>query len=165
MLPTVRNIAIAATTSIALAAATVAPAHAGKNEDNFLKGVAAAVLVGTIYNQVIRPQQQQRQVYRQPVYQQPTYQQPTYNFVEPRRTQSTSVYQTPAARAFATYSLSERRLIQRRLAAEGYYHGGIDGAFGPGTYSAVTAYARDSRSADRLSTTAGAFAVYDGLVF
>ena len=41
--------------------------------------------------------------------------------------------------------------------------GGIDGAFGPGTYNAITAYARDEGVS--LSTTAKAYGAYDGLLY
>ena len=41
----------------------------------------------------------------------------------------------------------------------------MDGAFGPGTYSAITGYARDSGDGSLLRTTAGSFAVLDGLLY
>ena len=56
-------------------------------------------------------------------------------------------------------------MIQRRLSAYGYYNGGIDGSFGPGTYNAVVSYARDAGAGRNLSSTGGAYAVYDGLLF
>ena len=70
---------------------------------------------------------------------------------------------TAAAQAFNSYSSSERRLIQRRLSSYGYYRGGIDGSFGPGTYSAVVAYAQDE--GESLRSTASAFGVYDSLIY
>ena len=76
-----------------------------------------------------------------------------------------SIYTTHAARAFNSYSSTERRLIQRRLAYWGYYRGAVDGSFGPGTYSAVVAYARDNGYGRSLGSTAGAFGVYDGLIY
>jgi peptidoglycan hydrolase-like protein with peptidoglycan-binding domain len=78
---------------------------------------------------------------------------------------ATSIHRTPAARAFNSYSVSERRAIQRNLRAWGYYRGGIDGVFGPGTYSAINDYARDEGASVQLDSTSGAFAVYDGLIF
>ena len=39
------------------------------------------------------------------------------------------------------WSATFRKELQRLMAAEGYYHGAIDGAFGPGTYQAVRAVA------------------------
>ncbi|HMO72709.1 MAG TPA: hypothetical protein PKC84_13915, partial [Paracoccaceae bacterium] len=49
MFATATRTMTAAATALALAAATAAPAHAwGKNEQNFLKGVLAAVAVGAI---------------------------------------------------------------------------------------------------------------------
>ncbi len=163
MLPAVKTTAIATITALAIALTPAAPALAwGKKEQGFVAGLAAALAVTAI----VRDQQRRRGVlpplYRQPVYQpayQPTYQQPTYH------PQTASIYRTPAARAFQSYSASERRLIQRNLANNGYYRGGIDGAFGPGTYSAIAAYARDTGNTDRLASTSGAFAVYDGLIF
>ncbi|AWB50180.1 hypothetical protein HYN69_02455 [Gemmobacter aquarius] len=109
--------------------------------------------------------QQPRVIYRDPppvVYQQPRYVEPVY---APRPTHTTSVYRTAAAQAFNSYSLTERRAIQRRLAAQGYYYGGIDGSFGPGTYSAVASYAADLGVSQRLSSREGAFGIYDGLIF
>ncbi len=47
----------------------------------------------------------------------------------------------------------------------GYYYGGIDGAFGPGTYNAVTAYARAAGASGSLGSTGGAYALYDGLIY
>jgi hypothetical protein len=162
MLPAVKKATVAAVTALAIALTPAAPAFAwGKKEQGFVAGLAAALAVTAI----VRDQQRRRAlppVYRQPVYQpayQPTYQQPTYH------PQTTSIYRTPAARAFQSYSSTERRLIQRNLANNGYYRGGIDGSFGPGTYSAIAAYARDTGNSDRLASTSGAFAVYDGLIF
>jgi Putative peptidoglycan binding domain len=76
-----------------------------------------------------------------------------------------SIHATPAGRAFKSYSLHERKAIQRSLRASGYYGGGIDGTFGPGTYRAITAYARAAGASGNLQTTGGAFALYDGLIF
>jgi peptidoglycan hydrolase-like protein with peptidoglycan-binding domain len=76
-----------------------------------------------------------------------------------------SIYRTPAAQAFNSYSHNERKAIQRSLRAYGYYSGGIDGAFGPGTYNAISAYARASGASGNLNTTGGAYALYDGLIF
>lgn len=172
MLLSIKNTAIAATAAIAMLAAPVTPAQAwGKNEQNFLKGVLATVAVGTVVNQVQRQRRAAPQVTRQPVYQQPVYQQPVYAqpvYAQPvyaPAPQYVSVYGTPAARAFMSYPTAERRLIQRRLAVFGYYRGGIDGAFGPGTYAAINAYAREQGQAQRLASMDSAFAVYDGLIY
>ena len=40
----------------------------------------------------------------------------------------------------ASYEIDTRKEIQRRLKAEGYYDGAVDGAFGPGTAAALNAY-------------------------
>lgn len=155
-----RTALIAAATAAAVAAVPASPALALSEKDKaFLGGVATAVIVeellknrrARLYGQPYVPARE----YVAP----PTYREPVYR--EPTRT--TSLYATPAAKAFQSYSLSERKAIQRNLRAWGYYHGGIDGAFGPGTYSAITAYARDEGMS--LSTSAKAYGVYDGLLF
>lgn len=167
MLPTVKHTLTAAVTALTLTAVAAVPAHAGRNEDNFLKGVAAALVVGAIIkNAQKRPQAVQPQpIYRvQPSHPAP---QPTYGRVIGGHDgyRSTSVYATPAAQAFNTYTVTERRAIQRRLAAFGYYGGGIDAAFGPATYRAVTEWARDQGLTQQLASRDGAFAVYDRLVY
>ena len=100
----------------------------------------------------VQPQPQVVYVPQEPVY----HQQPTHTI---------SLYQTPAARAFNSYSRAERVAIQRRLAAMGYYRSGIDGSFGRGTYNAVVAYAQDNGLSGNLSGTNTAFGVYDGLIY
>ena len=70
-----------------------------------------------------------------------------------------------AAQAFNSYSHNVRKAIQRSLRSYGYYSGGIDGSFGPGTYNAISAYARASGASGNLNTTGGAYALYAGLIF
>lgn len=158
---TATRTAIAGITALGLALGTAAPAQAlGKNERNFLKGVAATLIVGALINEARRAQGTYPQRYPQPQ-------------VAPRPqpipvhggSPTVSIYQTPAAQAFNSYGSAERRVIQQKLAAMGYYRSGIDGVFGPGTYGAVAAYARDSGGTDRLSSRAGAYAVYDSLIY
>jgi peptidoglycan hydrolase-like protein with peptidoglycan-binding domain len=72
---------------------------------------------------------------------------------------------TPSAQAFNSYSAYDRRRIQSGLAARGYYRGGIDGAFGPGTYSAIVAYANDRGRGRDLGSAAGVYGLFDGLVY
>lgn len=157
-LPSVKRSAIAALTALSIAAVPMTPAHAwGENEQNFLKGVATAVIVGKIIQSSRHNQRAPAPMY----YQQP---QPQPQYHQPQRP-SASIYTTAAARAFQSYSSSERRLIQRRLAAYGYYGGGADGAFGPATYRAVVAYARDEGAIRNLESTGGAYTLYDGLIF
>ena len=149
MLPAVTRTVTAAVAALALAAATVQPAQAlGKNERNFLKGVFAAVVV----HELVKQGRANAQPAPAPVQPKP---------VNP----GTGYSQNAAAAAFYEFSPQARRMIQQRLAAYGYYRSGIDGSFGPGTYSAVAAYARDTRMAENLQSTAGAYAVYDGLLF
>jgi hypothetical protein len=150
---TARSTFAAALAALAIAAVPAAPAHAwGDKEQGFVAGVAAALIV----DELLKQNRKARTVRPAPV----------YNFVDPNPgVSTTSIYRTTAARTFNSYPLSERKAIQRQLRAWGYYHGGIDGVFGPGTYSAVTAYARDEGQSGKLSTNAGAFGVYDGLIF
>jgi hypothetical protein len=157
MLPYVKTAAVTALTATALFASTLVPAQAfGDRERSFLQGVVAAVIVDKLIEDSHRPRvQAQPQVVYVP--QEPVYQ--------PQPTHTISLYQTPAARAFNSYSRAERVAIQRRLAAMGYYRSGIDGSFGRGTYNAVVAYAQDNGLSDRLAGTNTAFGVYDALIY
>jgi hypothetical protein len=153
-LTTMKRTAIAAVAALSIAAIPATPAHAwGEKEQNFVAGVATAVVIGQIIKHNKR-----RYVAPAPNYlvqpQAPVYQQP-----------AASIYNTAAARAFQSYSVAERRLIQRRLSAYGYYTGGIDGAFGPGTYRAVVAFARQEGAIRNLESTGGAYTLYDGLIY
>ncbi len=174
MLPTIRKTATAAIAALSLAAALPAPAHAwGEKEQNALAALAVAGVVGTL---IYKDQQRKKAgVSRQyvapryqapaPVYRAPAYQEPAYR--EPARyqpDQDSGIYSTAAARAFNSYTHEERRRIQSRLAGAGYYHGGIDGAFGPMTYRAIMAIAGDSTGTDQVSTMRGAFEFYDTLL-
>ena len=175
MLPSIRTTATAAITAIALAATAAAPVQAGQRERDFLKGVAATVIVGTVINglntqraqaqpryyEEPRHYQQPRQHHQQPQYHTPGPREPAY-FAQPSRP---SLSSTAAAQAFKSYSPSERRAIQRQLARAGYYSGGIDGVFGPGTYRAVAAYAADRGLQGRIDTASGAYTVYDSLIY
>jgi hypothetical protein len=165
MLPTVmtaKRQVIASVLAASIAALPAAPALAwGDREQGFVAGIATAVIVDRILRQ-------------QPLIPRARPAQPTY-FVDPTPTRpvvvtpapvaTTSIYRTPAARAFQSYSPAERMAIQRNLRAWGYYRGGIDGAFGPGTYNAVTAYARDEGLSTRLGETNGAYGLYDSLLY
>lgn len=159
MLPYVKTAAVSAVAATSIFIGSVIPAQAfGERERAFLQGIATAVIV----DKLIEGQRPRRQ---QPVYVAPPVtfvpQEPAYH---PRPVQI-SIYQTPAARAFNSYSRSERVAIQRRLSAMGYYRSGIDGSFGPGTYNAVVAYARDAGQGDSLRGTNTAFGVYDALIY
>ena len=163
-----RNLIIGVTAVAVLASAT-APALAwGQREQDFTKGVLATLLVGGIildaknhqYSQPVRRAPVYRQpVYRQPVYRQPVYQQPVYYQPQP-----ISIYSTAAAQAFNSYTTNERLRIQSTLTNYGYYHGRIDGSFGPGTYEAVNAYARRTGQVAQLVSRTGAYTVYDALL-
>jgi hypothetical protein len=149
---TMKSKLIAALTAASIAAVPAAPALAwGDKEQGFVAGVATAVIV----DEILKNNRIAREARRAPA--------PEYVYVEPRPTTHSSIYSTPAARAFQNYSLRERKAIQRNLRAWGYYRGGIDGSFGPGTYNAITAYARDEGVS--LRSTSSAYGVYDGLIF
>lgn len=155
----VKRMTLAALASLSIAALPAAPALAwGPNEQNFLKGVVATIAVQALIREAKKHPRQP--VYQQPAYQ-PVYADPVY---QPAPVHN-SIYRTPASRAFQSYSAQERKLIQRRLSAFGYYRGGIDGSFGPGTYSAIVAYADDEGMRDRLASNAGAFGVLDSLIY
>lgn len=94
-----------------------------------------------------------------PVYAAPVYAAPVY------AAQPVAATRTPAAYAFGSYSGGERRAIQRSLARAGYYYGPIDGAFGRGTYMAAASFARDTGSAAEINTQAGAYGVFDRLLY
>ena len=179
MLLTSKTIAAATVLSLTLGAAVPAQAL-GRNERNFLKGVAAALIVGAIVNESQKsrpaPQPVPRQVYRQPTYTQPNYQptykqpvykQPSYNtgrVIGQTSSYGSGVNDTAAARVFNSYSHRERVAIQRQLASFGYYTGTLDGSFGPRTHQAVYEFARSAGKQDALSSTSGAYRVYDALL-
>jgi len=170
MLPVMSNAKhnlIAGVTAMAVLATAAQPAMAwGKGEQNFLAGVVTTIIAGQIIRDVNRngghrPNPPQPPVYHQPpIYQPPVYHQPAY--YEP---QQISIYRTPAAYAFNSYSSNERRRIQSTLTGYGYYNGGIDGAFGPGTYRAIAAYAQRTGRGDMLGTQGGSYGVLDSLLF
>jgi hypothetical protein len=150
---TARRTLFAALSAASIAALPAAPALAwGDKEQGFVAGVATVVILDKIF----KAERRTRTV-------QPT---PFYNFVEPTRPAVTnSIYRTPSSQAFQSYSPAERMAIQRQLRAWGYYHGGIDGSFGPGTYSAVSAFAADEGLTGKLSSKSTAYAVYDSLLY
>lgn len=147
---TAKRALIAAFAAVSIASLPAAPARAwGDKEQGFVAGVVATIIVDSLITNkratTVTPAPT-------PVYVAPT---PVY----------TTLGSTPAARAFNSYTLAERRVIQRNLKAWGYYYGSVDGTFGRGTYNAVVAYAADEGASGNLRSTAGAFALYDGLIF
>lgn len=146
---------IAAAAALSIAAVPAAPAHAwGDKEQGFLAGVVTALVIDGI----VDANKKAKTVAPAPVYAAPVY-------VAPAPVVYSSISTTPAARAFNSYTTAERKAIQRTLKSWGYYHGSIDGTFGRGTYNAVTAFAADEGASSNLKSTAGAFAIYDGLIF
>ena len=157
----IRSLPLTLALTAALAAAPLAPAHAwGEKEQNALLGLAALGTLGALY---WKSQQARPAATPAPA--------PAYSPIPsaPRPAVSSSgqgsIHATPVAVAFNSYTPAERQRIQSRLKGWGYYRGGIDGAFGPGTYGAITSYARDGNETQRLATTAGAYALLDGLLF
>ena len=162
MQPTFKSASLAAVAALAMATSTVAPADAlGRNERHFIQGAAAAVIIGAIINDANRNRPVQRQVLVEE--QRRVYVEPETVYVQ--RGAYSSIYRTPAAQAFNSYGRSERLAIQRRLQGYGYYRSGIDGVFGPGTYNAVVAYARDTGIEENLSSSRTAYGVYDALIY
>jgi hypothetical protein len=166
MLPKLHTAVVTTVAALSIALGAAAPAAAwGQREQDTLKGAVGALVLKAIIDDARRD--------RAPIYHEPPA--PVYRVVpdEPRyyhghghtKPKAQSIYHTPLAQAFNSYSRAERRLIQRRLAQWGYYRGGIDGSFGPGTYSAVVAYARDEGQGRNIGSAAGAFGVYDGLIY
>ena len=155
---TIKRSVISATVALAMLGTSVAPALAwGQREQDFTKGALSVLLLGAIVNDARqhRAYEQRPPVYYAP---QPVYHAPVYQPVQ-------SYYATPAAQAFQSYTPTERRRIQAALADAGYYFGYVDGSFGPGTYRAITAYARDVGRLAMLETRGGAYGLLDGLIY
>ena len=168
MLPNIRTATTAAIAALALAATAAAPVQAGQRERDFLKGVAATVIVGTVIQSMnqraqAQPRYQQAPRYtQQPRYYVPPTREPAY--FAPPAVQS-GISTSAASQAFKSYSPTERRAIQRQLARMGYYGGAIDGTFGPATFRAVSAYAADRGLNARIDSASGAYTVYDSLIY
>ncbi|MGQ0563763.1 MAG: peptidoglycan-binding domain-containing protein [Gemmobacter sp.] len=150
MIAKTRTALIATATAAAIALTAAAPAQAwGKNEQNFLKGVLATVIVGQVIKEVRKGQ---------PRYQQPVYPQtPVY---VPAPHYGSSVL----GQAFAEFSPASKRAIQTRLRNYGYYRGSIDGVYGAGTRSALEAYARDTGNPGLTQSRDGAVRLMNGLL-
>ncbi len=163
MLSLLNTKAIATAAALAVAA-TAAPAHAwGKKEQGFVAGALTAIIIDELIENNRARKTAPAPVYRDPgpVYRDPA-PRPVYRAPSPSYG---SIHSTPAAQAFKSYSLAERKAIQRSLRSYGYYHGGIDGTFGPGTYNAIVAYARAAGAPGHLNSAGGVYALYDGLIY
>lgn len=158
-----RNL-IAGITALAVLASTSTPALAwGKPEQQFLAGVVSTLVITSLIGNSQHYGQPRQQYQPQPGYHYPRqHNRPRPVQYEP---QPVSIYHTPAGQAFTSYTSNERRRIQSTLTAYGYYHGGIDGAFGVGTYTAIAAYARRTGKVSMLDSRAGAYGLLDGLLF
>jgi hypothetical protein len=162
MLSLLNTKAIATAAALAVAATAAAPAQAwGKKEQGFVAGALTAIIIDELIDNNRHRRAAPEPVYRDPdpVYRDPA---PRPRYDAPRYG---SVYSTPAAQAFNSYSKAERKAIQRSLRAYGYYHGSIDGSFGPGTYNAIAAYARAAGAPGHLNSAGGVYALYDGLIY
>lgn len=189
---TFKTITLAAMTAATLISTTAAPALAGKKERAFLTGVLATVAVGALVMQANAqpraatvPAYDDDQAYRR--YDNDRYTPATrrddtdrrYGDYDrrtaPRDSYRTSynppVYTAPIApqpateAAFFDLSYQERRMVQQRLALQGYYGYGIDGLWGRGTERAVRAYAYDHDLAYALDDPRDARKVYEALLF
>ena len=183
MLPLLSNLKtslIAGSVALALVATSAAPALAWSRDDKmFARGVAATLLLGYLITSNNRAHAQPVPQY-QPQYQ-PQYR-PVYRGDDDQRDDrgdqygqyprhpvyvpapQPSIYYTPAAYAFSTYSMNERRRIQATLTNYGYYHGYLDGNFGPGTYDAIARYARNTGRLQYLGSQAGSVEIFNGLL-
>lgn len=164
MLPMMKTKALGAVTALAIATSAAAPAHAwGDKEQGFVAGALSAIIIDELIDNNKHRNGGTRYVeprYAEPRYvepSRPTYREPSYR--------SSSVYATPAGQAFNSYSKAERKAIQRSLRSYGYYRGGIDGSFGPGTYNALNAYARDAGVPGHMRSAGGVYALFDGLIY
>jgi hypothetical protein len=152
MLPHLTKTLAAAALAVATFQTSAANAW-GKPEQDVLTGVIGVLAIQSLIRH--------DEAYRPPQAAPPRYQEvPVY---APTRT--VSVSRTPAARAYNSYSRNERLAIQKALRAYGYYHGGVDGVFGSGTYAAISAFASDQGLSSHLQSTSGAYGVYDSLIY
>lgn len=147
----VKSAATAALLSLSLA--LPAPAFA---LDRHEQGIVAGAIGVLLLQGLIKSTQKPQQPAVRPV---PMPNKPAPVVYAPR------VSQTPAAYAFSSYSYSERRAIQSSLARGGFYYGPIDGAFGNGTYNATLEYARATKSGREMNSQAGAYGIYDRLLY
>ena len=152
---------IAGMTALAIALPAAPALALNQRERDVLKGVAGVLLFQEVLRHSNKAQPQRDYGPRDNRKRPPVVHAPP----QPAPTHYVSVSRTPAAYAFSSYSASERRAIQRSLARAGYYNGHIDGVFGYGTYHATLGYARRIRAEGSLHTQAGAYGVYDRLLY
>lgn len=167
MAKTFRKNALTAAVALAIGLTPAAPALAwGDREQGALTGIAGTLLLQSILRDLEKNRAPRPQPYPQPYpYPYPQPQPPHGHRPPPVYEEHGSIYRTSLARAWQSYSSRDRRAIQRELAGWGYYRGQIDGAFGPGTYSAVVAYARRTGQSEAVRSMAGAYGVYDSLLY
>lgn len=168
MLPAVYRKMTTGLMALGIALSVAAPVQAlGKNERNVLKGIAAAVIVNEVIKQTRRNDDRPAYGYNDNRYDNrydERYREDRRYRDGNRHERRQSQRQDAAAGAFYEYDAHSRRLIQQRLAAYGYYRGGIDGVWGRGTSSAIAAYARDIDASRSLGDRDGAVRVYNRLL-
>lgn len=170
MAHTLPRTALAAATALSVALTSAAPALAwGDREQGIVTGIAGTLLIQGIARDMDGNGHRRPPADPQP-YPDPYPPRPGYGYPPPPpppdyyQQQRSSIYRTALARAFNSYSLRDRRDIQRELRRWGY-GGAADGAFGPGTYAAVAAYARRTGQEDANRSMAAAYGVYDSLLY
>ncbi len=176
LLTTPRKLVLAGVAAAFATAVTAPPAAAwGVKEQQFLAGVVTTLVIGGLVVSSSKPTTHST-ASAYPSYRggygsyqggygtyQGGYAPPSTTYYYPS-SHAQNVYATPAAQAFNRYSLNERLRIQSTLTNYGYYHGTIDGAFGPQTFNAVKAYARNIGKAKLLGSARSAYAIYNGLL-
>lgn len=86
------------------------------------------------------------------------------NFPVEQPKRALDVHKVPAASAFRGFTATERRAVQERLRAYGFYAGGIDGKWGPLTWAAVQRYAHEAGVFGELRDRRGAYGVFQGIM-
>jgi hypothetical protein len=82
------------------------------------------------------------------------------NFPVPHPARALNIHLIAPAYAFNGLTKTDRMLVQTQLRQFGYYTGGIDGAWGPQTWTAVKAYAVALDLTPGLADMSGALGIY-----
>lgn len=86
------------------------------------------------------------------------------NFIVPHPRRVLNIHSVPAATTFRSLDARDRRAIQRRLAGYGFYHGKLDGIWGPMTFDAIVAYASNAGIMNLLADREGSYRAYRHLM-
>jgi hypothetical protein len=169
LLKSPRKLVTIGVTAALVTAAAAPPAMAwGDREQGIVTGIAGTLLVGSVWRMTHDNRHSKGYSYVPTTYAQPTYyESPVYHTSTSNSsyTPSSYIYTTPMAQAFNSYSEDQQHHIQAVLAAHDFYHSDIDGAFGPATYDAVVAYADSTNQATSLTTEAGAFTLFNSMIY